>query len=175
MQRDLRASCFSERLFQYVRTMTLWLGYSNDYSLIRIPGINNRCFHVKETFPFNLTPSELEWSEVEGNLGSSSRSEFVGTKPKLNFVSFRCGYATLHHVVEKTKEDRMESFFLSETCKYLYLVCKCSSFQKYYCKSCAQRWHKEAGAVRNCAGLWGAEVFTYQSIGECALLSLPPP
>ncbi|XP_043933954.1 ER degradation-enhancing alpha-mannosidase-like protein 1 [Protopterus annectens] len=34
----------------------------------------------------------------------------------------RCGYATLHHVVEKTKEDRMESFFLSETCKYLYLL-----------------------------------------------------
>ncbi|XP_024126734.1 ER degradation-enhancing alpha-mannosidase-like protein 1 isoform X2 [Oryzias melastigma] len=34
----------------------------------------------------------------------------------------RCGYATLHHVVEKSKEDRMESFFLSETCKYLYLL-----------------------------------------------------
>lgn len=37
-------------------------------------------------------------------------------------VTCRCGYATLHHVVEKSKEDRMESFFLSETCKYLYLV-----------------------------------------------------
>ncbi|XP_020338551.1 ER degradation-enhancing alpha-mannosidase-like protein 1 isoform X1 [Oncorhynchus tshawytscha] len=34
----------------------------------------------------------------------------------------RCGYATLHHVVDKSKEDRMESFFLSETCKYLYLL-----------------------------------------------------
>ena len=34
----------------------------------------------------------------------------------------RCGYATLHNVMDKTKEDRMESFFLSETCKYLYLV-----------------------------------------------------
>lgn len=34
----------------------------------------------------------------------------------------RCGYATLHHVIDKSKEDRMESFFLSETCKYLYLV-----------------------------------------------------
>ncbi|XP_061543664.1 ER degradation-enhancing alpha-mannosidase-like protein 1 [Phycodurus eques] len=34
----------------------------------------------------------------------------------------RCGYATLHHVVHKSKEDRMESFFLSETCKYLYLL-----------------------------------------------------
>uniref|UniRef100_A0AAQ6ICW1 alpha-1,2-Mannosidase n=1 Tax=Anabas testudineus TaxID=64144 RepID=A0AAQ6ICW1_ANATE len=34
----------------------------------------------------------------------------------------KCGYATLHHVVDKSKEDRMESFFLSETCKYLYLL-----------------------------------------------------
>ncbi len=34
----------------------------------------------------------------------------------------RCGYATLHDVIDKTQEDRMESFFLSETTKYLYLV-----------------------------------------------------
>jgi len=33
-----------------------------------------------------------------------------------------CGYATLHSVVDKSQEDRMESFFLSETCKYLYLL-----------------------------------------------------
>ncbi|KAM3915620.1 ER degradation-enhancing alpha-mannosidase-like protein 1 [Leptodactylus fuscus] len=33
-----------------------------------------------------------------------------------------CGYATLHHVVDKSQEDRMESFFLSETCKYLFLL-----------------------------------------------------
>lgn len=38
------------------------------------------------------------------------------------FMFVRCGYATLHNVMDKTKEDRMESFFLSETCKYLYLV-----------------------------------------------------
>jgi len=34
----------------------------------------------------------------------------------------RCGYATLHDVKDKSQEDRMESFFLSETSKYLYLV-----------------------------------------------------
>ena len=34
----------------------------------------------------------------------------------------RCGYATIHDVQSKDLEDRMESFFLSETCKYLYLV-----------------------------------------------------
>lgn len=44
---------------------------------------------------------------------------------KPSCVVCRCGYATLHHVVDKSKEDRMESFFLSETCKYLYLV-RCS-------------------------------------------------
>nr|XP_039250499.1 ER degradation-enhancing alpha-mannosidase-like protein 1 [Styela clava] len=33
-----------------------------------------------------------------------------------------CGYASLHNVLDKSQEDRMESFFLSETCKYLYLL-----------------------------------------------------
>jgi len=37
-------------------------------------------------------------------------------------IVFRCGYATIHDVTKKDCEDRMESFFLSETCKYLYLV-----------------------------------------------------
>ena len=37
-------------------------------------------------------------------------------------IDHSCGYATLHDVFTKTKEDRMESFFLSETCKYLFLV-----------------------------------------------------
>ena len=39
------------------------------------------------------------------------------------FFSSRWGYATLHNVEDKSTEDRMESFFLSETVKYLYLVC----------------------------------------------------
>ncbi|XP_071816543.1 ER degradation-enhancing alpha-mannosidase-like protein 1 [Apostichopus japonicus] len=38
------------------------------------------------------------------------------------YCKSKCGYATLHNVITKTKEDRMESFFLSETCKYLYLL-----------------------------------------------------
>lgn len=38
------------------------------------------------------------------------------------FARVKCGYATLHNVVDKSLEDRMESFFLSETVKYLYLV-----------------------------------------------------
>lgn len=39
-----------------------------------------------------------------------------------NLTRVECGFATVHSVLDKTLEDRMESFFLSETCKYLYLV-----------------------------------------------------
>ncbi|VDN22843.1 unnamed protein product [Gongylonema pulchrum] len=38
------------------------------------------------------------------------------------FARVKCGYATVHNVVDKSLEDRMESFFLSETAKYLYLL-----------------------------------------------------
>lgn len=38
------------------------------------------------------------------------------------FTKVKCGYATIHNVVDKTLEDRMESFFISETVKYLFLV-----------------------------------------------------
>ncbi|XP_065909558.1 ER degradation-enhancing alpha-mannosidase-like protein 1 isoform X2 [Dysidea avara] len=34
----------------------------------------------------------------------------------------KCGYSTIHNVLDKSHEDRMESFFLSETSKYLYLL-----------------------------------------------------
>ena len=44
----------------------------------------------------------------------------------LQATAATCGYATLHNVVTKEQEDRMESFFLSETLKYLYLLSFCS-------------------------------------------------
>lgn len=40
----------------------------------------------------------------------------------IKFARARCGFATLHDVATKELEDRMESFFLSETLKYLYLL-----------------------------------------------------
>ncbi|ELU08304.1 hypothetical protein CAPTEDRAFT_106603 [Capitella teleta] len=39
-----------------------------------------------------------------------------------NHTKVECGYATIHDITKKDLEDRMESFFLSETCKYLYLL-----------------------------------------------------
>ncbi|CAF2050695.1 unnamed protein product [Rotaria magnacalcarata] len=38
------------------------------------------------------------------------------------YTRAECGFATVHDVRDKTLEDRMESFFLSETCKYLFLL-----------------------------------------------------
>ncbi|CAF0905716.1 unnamed protein product [Rotaria sordida] len=38
------------------------------------------------------------------------------------YTKVECGFATVHDVRDKTLEDRMESFFLSETCKYLFLL-----------------------------------------------------
>ncbi|KAI6175844.1 Alpha-1,2-Mannosidase [Aphelenchoides bicaudatus] len=34
----------------------------------------------------------------------------------------KCGFATIHNVNDKSHEDRMESFMLAETLKYLYLL-----------------------------------------------------
>lgn len=39
-----------------------------------------------------------------------------------NHTKVPCGYAALKHVARKDHEDSMESFFLSETLKYLYLL-----------------------------------------------------
>ena len=39
-----------------------------------------------------------------------------------NHTRTNCGYATVHDVLDKSLEDRQESFFLSETCKYLFLL-----------------------------------------------------
>lgn len=58
---------------------------------------------------------KMSGSDLIGMLVCSQDRCFV-------WLLLRCGYATLHHVVDKSKEDRMESFFLSETCKYLFLV-----------------------------------------------------
>lgn len=38
------------------------------------------------------------------------------------YTKTKCGYATLKNIHQKSKDDRMESFFLSETLKYLYLL-----------------------------------------------------
>jgi len=39
-----------------------------------------------------------------------------------NFCKTECGYAQLNPLTSLKKEDRMESFFISESLKYLYLL-----------------------------------------------------
>ena len=38
------------------------------------------------------------------------------------YLIIECGFAVIRDVLSKEHEDRMESFFLSETLKYLYLL-----------------------------------------------------
>jgi len=39
-----------------------------------------------------------------------------------NFCKTKCGYAQLNPLTSLKKEDRMESFFISESLKYLFLL-----------------------------------------------------
>jgi len=40
----------------------------------------------------------------------------------INYTRVECGFAAVTDVLTKKLEDRFDSFFLSETCKYLYLL-----------------------------------------------------
>ena len=51
-----------------------------------------------------------------------SGKRFYAYMHNCTFIVLRCGYATVHDVLDKSLEDRQESFFLSETVKYLYLL-----------------------------------------------------
>lgn len=46
----------------------------------------------------------------------------------LQTLKTKCGYASLGDVTNGRMEDRMDSFFLSETCKYLFLLFDESNF-----------------------------------------------
>lgn len=73
-------------------------------------------------------PLRPEFIEATYFLYQATKSPFylhVGQEilTSLNqFTRTRCGYATVHSVQDMSLEDRMESFFLSETTKYLYLL-----------------------------------------------------
>lgn len=73
-------------------------------------------------------PLRPELAESTYMLYRATRNPFylhvgVDILKSLNSVAkVKCGYATVHSVIDKSLEDRMESFFLSETAKYLFLV-----------------------------------------------------
>lgn len=47
-------------------------------------------------------------------------AEFLDSIEKYSRTS--CGYASISDIIKMTQEDEMPSFFLSETCKYMYLL-----------------------------------------------------
>lgn len=85
----------------------------------------NNLFRTPDVYFYPLRPEFVESTYL---LYLATRSPFyqhVGLQiiDSLNVhTRVSCGFATVHNVEEKNLEDRMESFFLSETCKYLYLV-----------------------------------------------------
>eukprot|EP00730_Choanoeca_flexa_P002747 TRINITY_DN11159_c0_g2_i7.p1 TRINITY_DN11159_c0_g2~~TRINITY_DN11159_c0_g2_i7.p1 ORF type:complete len:559 (+),score=93.39 TRINITY_DN11159_c0_g2_i7:385-2061(+) len=77
---------------------------------------------------FGVYPLRPELFESTYLLYRATRNKYyqrVGAEMLMDLLKHTtapCGYATLHDVADKSKEDRMESFFLSETLKYLYLL-----------------------------------------------------
>ncbi|RNA04855.1 ER degradation-enhancing alpha-mannosidase 1 [Brachionus plicatilis] len=90
---------------------------------------------LPERFNWNLKlpdiyfyPLRPEFAEATYFLYRATKSPFYLHAAKLiienlnNITRVKCGFATVHDVLDKSLEDRMESFFLSETLKYLYLT-----------------------------------------------------
>ncbi|XP_065179030.1 ER degradation-enhancing alpha-mannosidase-like protein 1 [Sycon ciliatum] len=90
---------------------------------------------LPERFDFQTTSTNVAFYPLRPELVESTYMLYQATKSPfylhvgrdiLNSLNqhtrARCGYATVHNVNDKSLEDRMESFFLSETVKYLYLL-----------------------------------------------------
>ncbi|VDO07850.1 unnamed protein product [Rodentolepis nana] len=88
-----------------------------------------------ERFNLLLNTSELAFYPLRPEFAESTYYLYRATKDpfyhrigamivdNLNrYTRARCGFATIHNIEDMSQEDRMESFFLSETLKYLYLV-----------------------------------------------------
>ncbi|UXI16192.1 putative tRNA uracil-O2-methyltransferase [Sarcoptes scabiei] len=90
---------------------------------------------LPERFNWKNSQPELSFYPLRPELAESTYLLYQATKNPFylhvgkimlesieKYARSTCGYATVHDVQEKSLEDRMESFFLSETCKYLYLL-----------------------------------------------------
>lgn len=90
---------------------------------------------LPERFNWNLRVPEVTFYPLRPELVESTYFLYQATKNPFylhvgkeilhsidTYAKAECGYGTVHDVNTKELEDRMESFFLSETCKYLYLL-----------------------------------------------------
>jgi len=106
--------------------LSLWNKYSavpERFDVIRgtsIQGINNyplRPEFVESTYLLYRATKDPQYLEVGKNILKS-----------LQHCRVKCGYASVSNVETFSLEDRMDSFFLSETCKYLYLLFDLDNF-----------------------------------------------
>ncbi|EDV38434.1 uncharacterized protein Dana_GF19471 [Drosophila ananassae] len=108
-----------------VRTITRYIGVWKKYGFL--PEFYNiaagEASPNREVYP--LRPELIESAMY---LYRSTRNEYLLElgEHMLETLEFsaktKCGYATIRNVVTHEKENRMESFFLAETSKYLYLL-----------------------------------------------------
>ena len=57
----------------------------------------------------------------------------------------RCGFASVSNIKTMQTDDRMESFFLSETLKYLYLLFDEGKCVRISLIDCQRQYHSQVG------------------------------
>ena len=99
----------------------VWKQYGFLPEFYNVP--QNGASHKREGYP--LRPELIESAMY---LYKATKDPFLLSlgEDMLNSIEYsaktKCGYATVKDVRDHTLEDRMESFFLAETTKYLYLL-----------------------------------------------------
>lgn len=92
-----------------------WLPESFGFDLNQVhprdPGYRLRPEHVESTFMLHALTGDPRYWEVARNI-----------QEVLGHTRVACGYADIGHVATGAHHDLMESFFLSETVKYLYMI-----------------------------------------------------
>ncbi|KAI9911667.1 hypothetical protein PsorP6_008829 [Peronosclerospora sorghi] len=73
---------------------------------------------IESTFYMHEATNDSSWLRAGAHVVHSLQK----------YAKTPCGYASIADVESKTQEDYMPSFFLSETCKYLYLLFNTSHF-----------------------------------------------
>ncbi|VDP09440.1 unnamed protein product [Soboliphyme baturini] len=100
----------------------------NYYSVLRNYGFLPEFFNIPQMDPvhkrsgYPLRPGNLVYlyRATEDPLLLQIGAEMIEAID--HATKAKCGYATVHNVATHSLEDRMESFFLAETTKYLYLL-----------------------------------------------------
>merc|ERR1711942_629806 len=108
-----------------------------------LPSLESSCFRgmwkkygcLPERYNWKLDAPDVKFYPLRPELVESTYLLYRATKNPFylhvgrdilhslnNHTKTECGYATVHDVHDKSLEDRQESFFLSETVKYLYLL-----------------------------------------------------